>query len=165
MIFWYSTIHNNIKISKWISYIDILQSMIISKYHDNIKISKLIWYFDTLQSMITFRNDDIPQSRTLVDIPLRWTPHRMHWTRRPSWQVETWRIVPFMLFFFTVSNVQAPFVQLEALVNRINDDKSMIMQCVYNPPSWNMDTEGNVGAWDLSIKKYAGWFAMNISRL
>ena len=37
--------------------------------------------------------------------------------------------------FFTVSNVQAPFVKLEALVNRINDDKSMIMQCVYNPPS------------------------------
>ena len=33
--------------------------------------------------------------------------------------------MPFMLFVFTVSNVQAPFVQLEALITRINDDKLM----------------------------------------
>ena len=58
-------------------------------------------------------------------IPLRWTPYRMHCTRTPWWQVETWRIVPFMLFVFTVFNVQAPFVQLEALINRINYDKLM----------------------------------------
>ena len=30
-----------------------------------------------------------------------------------------------MLFVFTVFNVQAPFVQLEALINRINYDKLM----------------------------------------
>ena len=46
----------------------------------------------------------------------------------------------------TVCNVQAPFVQLEALVNGINDDKRMILQSV-NPPSWNMNTEVDVGAW------------------
>ena len=37
--------------------------------------------------------------------------------------------MPFMLFVFTVSNVQAPFVQLEALIDRINDDKLMFILC------------------------------------
>ena len=37
--------------------------------------------------------------------------------------------MPFMLFVFTVSNVQAPFVQLEALIDRINDDKLMFIFC------------------------------------
>ena len=31
--------------------------------------------------------------------------------------------------FFTVSNVQAPFLQLEGLINGINDEKSMVIQC------------------------------------
>ena len=44
----------------------------------------------------------------------------------------------------TVCNVQAPFVQLEALVNGINDDKRMILKSI-NPPSWNMNTEVHVG--------------------
>ena len=55
-------------------------------------------------------------------------------TRSPRWQVETWEIVPFMLLVSTVSNVQTPLVQLEALINGINNEKSMILQCV-NPPS------------------------------
>ena len=42
--------------------------------------------------------------------------------------------MPFMLLVSTLSNVQAPFVQLEALINGIIDDKSMIMLSV-NPPS------------------------------
>ena len=33
----------------------------------------------------------------------------------------------FVLLVFTVSNVQAPFVQLDALINGINDGKSKIM--------------------------------------
>ena len=78
-------------------------------------------------------------------MPLGSTPHRMHCTRSPCWQVETWEIVPFMPLVSTVCNVQAPFVQLEALVNGINDDKPMILQSV-NPPSWNMNTEVDVGA-------------------
>ena len=60
-----------------------------------------------------------------------------------------------MLLVSTFSNVQARFVQLEALINGINDDKSMIMLCV-DPPSWNMHTEGDVRAWDTSIYKYVG---------
>ena len=32
--------------------------------------------------------------------------------------------------FFTVSNVQAPFLQLEGLINGINDEKSMVMQLI-----------------------------------
>ena len=55
-------------------------------------------------------------------------PHRMHCTRSPWWHVETWEIVPFMLLVSTISNVQALFVQLEALINGIIEDKSMIMQ-------------------------------------
>ena len=47
-------------------------------------------------------------------------------TKSPRWEVETWEIVPFMLLVSTVSNVQTPFVQLEALINRMKDDKSMI---------------------------------------
>ena len=35
----------------------------------------------------------------------------------------------FHAFVFTVSNVQAPFVQLEALIDRINDDKLMFILC------------------------------------
>ena len=78
----------------------------------------------------------------------------MHCTRSPCWQVETWEIVPFMPLLSTFCNVQAPFVQLEALVNGINDDKPMIsiVQSV-NPPSWNMNTEVDVGAWDICIYK------------
>ena len=49
-----------------------------------------------------------------------------------------------MLLPSTISNVQAPFVQLEALINRINDDKSMVMH-----------TEGDVGAWDTYLE--IGW--------
>ena len=60
-------------------------------------------------------------------------------------------IVPFMLFASTVSNVQAPFVQFDALINRITDDNSKIIQCVHNPPCSNMHTEVDVGAWDTSI--------------
>ena len=39
--------------------------------------------------------------------------------------------MPFMLLVFSVSNFKAPFVKLKAPINRINHDKSMIMQCVY----------------------------------
>ena len=55
-------------------------------------------------------------------------PHRMHCTRSPWWQVETWEIASFMLLVSTISNVQALFVQLEALINGIIEDKSMTMQ-------------------------------------
>ena len=55
-------------------------------------------------------------------------PHNMHCTRSPWWHVETWEIVPFMLLFSTISNVQALFVQLDALINVIIEEKSMIMQ-------------------------------------
>ena len=57
----------------------------------------------------------------------------MHCARSPRGQAETWEIAPFMLLVSTVSIVQAPFVQLETLINGINDDKSMIAQGV-NPP-------------------------------
>ena len=76
----------------------------------------------------------------------------MHCTRSPRWQVKTWEIVPFVPLVSTVCNVQASFVQLEALVNGINDNKRMILQSV-NPPSWNMNTEVDVGPWDICIYK------------
>ena len=85
-------------------------------------------------------------------MPLALTPHLMHCTRSPRWQVKTWEIVPFMPLVSTVCNVQASFVQLEALVNGINDNKRMILQSV-NPPSWNMNTEVDVGPWDICIYK------------
>ena len=40
-----------------------------------------------------------------------------------SWNMED---RAFHAFVFTVSYVQAPFVQLEALINRLNDDKLML---------------------------------------
>ena len=61
-------------------------------------------------------------------------PHRMHCTKSPSWQVETWEIVSFMPLVSTVSNVQTPIVQHEALVNGINDDKSMILRAYFRGP-------------------------------
>ena len=76
----------------------------------------------------------------------------MHCTRSPRWQVKTWEIVPFMPLVSTVCNVQAPFVQVEALVNGINDDKPMLLQSAH-PPSWNMNTEVDVEAWDICIYK------------
>ena len=60
-------------------------------------------------------------------------------------------IVPFMLFASIVSNVQAPFVQFDALINRITDNNSKIIECVHNSSCSNLHTEVDVGAWDISV--------------
>ena len=86
-------------------------------------------------------------------ILLRWIPHRMHCTYARVHDGKL--IVPFMLFVSTVSDVQAPFVQFDALINRITDDTWKVMQSVHNPPSWNMHTEVDVGAWGIYF--WMGW--------
>ena len=46
--------------------------------------------------------------------------------------------MPFMLLVSTISKVQATFVQLEALIKGIIDDKSIIMQSVNQEVMWRL---------------------------
>ena len=46
--------------------------------------------------------------------------------------------MPFMLLVSTISKVQVTFVQLEALIKGIIDDKSIIMQSVNQEVMWRL---------------------------